>query len=160
MKTNYFFAFFVCISCAIKPSQGFVEHQFIFQNEKRQLSLHFIDNSNVVIRDFFDCDIDSVLQTNLMLSKYHIRNKMIYLEDTKEHFIPYVEDEDCFFLSAAYRSKKRRYYPGGPLVKDSDETLYELPKIDKLLILNDSTLVFYKTLNASKSMGFMFKKVK
>ncbi len=152
--------FFCCFtfSCGVRTHNELVGNKFIFQNKERRLTIHFITNDTLVINNYFDCNVDNQFKYFTVKSIYKIKKNNIYVSDVEEIKFPFVEDEDCFFLSKDYRERKKRFYPGGELVDDNDATLFEFPALDKLTILNDTTLVFYKDVTLSKSIGFIFKK--
>lgn len=152
------FLFFVFSCGVLKTHKDLVGNSFVFQKKERILTIHFITNDTLVVDNYFDCNIDHRFKHFTVKSRYTTKNNNIYISDVEEITFPFIEDQDCFFLSKDYRERKKRFYPGGELVNDNDATLFEFPALDKLTILNDSTLVFYKKITPSKSIGFIFKK--
>lgn len=157
MKIRCLVIWFFCCSCSVNFQEKIVGKRFVFQNEKRVLSIDFISNDTLIIKNLFDCSIDSLYKEISFKSNYSIKKKTIFIANSEEVVFPFIENGDCFFLSEEYRERKKRFYPNGVLVNDNDATLFELPKIESVTILNDSILIFYKEINHSKSFGFIFK---
>jgi hypothetical protein len=149
---------FLFISCSAGSKSKLIGSQFSFHNQSRELSIHFISRDSLVIKNIFDCDIDSVYQSLDFKVGYSLKRKEIYLTDYEEYQLPYFENTSCFFLTEDYRKRQKRNYPGGPLVRDNDATLFLFPKIKRLVFANDSTLIFYDTVNDLESVGFTFQK--
>jgi hypothetical protein len=117
---------FLFISCSAGSKSKLIGSQFSFHNQSRELSIHFISRDSLVIKNIFDCDIDSVYQSLDFKVGYSLKRKEIYLTDYEEYQLPYFENTSCFFLTEDYRKRQKRNYPGGPLVRDNDATLFFL----------------------------------
>lgn len=149
--------FIMFISCKSQslPKMG---DEYIYESNNRKLSIQILDENNLVIKNVFNCtNINDQFKNIIFKKKYRTsKNKIIIIDpEKKEIKLPYFNDSDCTFLSEKYRTDIKHFYDGRTFYPD--KSLYYIPNIDTLNIIQDNNLYYYKKV-ANGSIGFIFKK--
>lgn len=148
--------FILFVSCK-SQSLTIIGNEYIYENSDRKLSIQILDENNLIIKNVFNCNnIDQHFKNIVFKKKFRIsNNKIIILNPEKEEFnLPYFNNSDCDFLSEKYRTNIRKLYDGRTFYPD--KSLYYIPNIDTLNIVQDNLYYYKKVENGSK--GFIFKK--
>ncbi|WP_261511404.1 hypothetical protein [Chryseobacterium paludis] len=155
--TMILITFIMFISCK-SQYLPIIGDEYIYENNNRKVSIQILDKNNLIIKSIFNCtNIDDQFKNIIFKKKYRIsKNKIIILNPEKEEFkLPYFNDSDCNFLSEKYRTNIRHLYDGRNFYPD--KSLYSIPNIDTLTIMQNNSLFYYKKVT-NGSVGFIFKK--
>lgn len=156
------FVFLFVHACQVKKVS--VNHEYVFENNHRIFSINFLDENYIAIKNTFDCNIDEAYKEILIIKKYSQRGQYIFTEfinedDKTKLMLPYFEDENCEFLSDTYRNYNKKMFGGR--IYYPDESLFLLPDLDTLRIVDKSQILYIKRRPKGKgTIGFVFNKVK
>lgn len=155
MRSRYIIILLIIlIGCKVQYS--ITGHEYVYDGNNRRLSVEVVDDTWLIIRNYYNCQIDERYK-NIEFKKRYVRYKDNIIIKTPVNNIefPYINDTACFFLSKEYRESidsifdGRTYYP--------NKSLYTIPDIDTIKILPDGDLMYYKK-HKKGSYGYIFKK--
>ncbi|MGV1001881.1 hypothetical protein ACTS9U_10775 [Empedobacter falsenii] len=150
--------FILCFfGCRVQNSEFDIYKTYTYKGDNREISINFIDNQYLVIRNTFQCsNIDTIYREYSMKKKYTLAKKKIIISNFSKKdsiVLPYFESSNCFFLTKEYRTGIKKRIDGATFYPD--RSLYTIPNIDYLIIYNND-LIYYKE-DKLGSIGFIFK---